>query len=109
MENSLKYQKKTCSDAEIQTIIKIFEKCKNGIPKRGGYKDDDGNASNGFYIGLLYLEKYETDPKLFFEILEIDQKIGWTNPDHVEEIVFYCKGIKIIEDQNVSFKLNFPG
>ena len=104
MEFCLNYRNKTCSDEEIHKIIKIFEKCKNGIPETVGYKDDNGNTSYGFYVGLLRLEKYETDPKLFFQILEIDQKIGWTNPEHVEELVFYFKGIKIIEDQNVSLK-----
>jgi len=102
----LNNQNKVCSDGDINKIIKIFEKCKNGIPQMLGHRDDNGNVSLGFYIGLLILEKYETDPKLFFQILEIDQKIGWTNPDHVEEVVFYQKGIKIIEDQNVSLKKN---
>jgi len=118
VEYWLNTQNKTCSGGDIQKIVKIFEKCKNQIPKYckcmhgqfdtgryvSRYVDDSGKASYGFYIGLLRLEKYETDPKLFFQILEIDQKIGWVNPDHVEENVFYYKGIKIIEDQNVSLK-----
>ena len=106
MELALNNQNKLCSDGQIHKIIQIFEKCKSGIPDYGdnGYKDDNGIESYGFYIALLRLEKYETDPKLFFQILEIDQKIGWTNPDHVEETVFYFKGIKIIHDQNVSLK-----
>jgi len=102
----LNHQNKTCSDGDIKKIIKIIEQCKNGIPETARYMDHNGNASCGFYIGLLHLEKYETDPKLFFQILEIDQKIGWTNPDHVEEVVFYYKGIQIIDDQNVSLKKN---
>jgi len=77
------------------------------VKEFASYEDDNGNVSYGFYIGLLNLEKYETDPKLFFQILEIDQKIGWTNPDHIGEKVFYNKGIKIIEDQNVCLK-NLP-
>jgi len=104
VERELNYRHKVCSDGEIQKIIKIFEQCKNGVPKCKTYKDDNGSVSCGFYFALLHLEKYETDPKLFFQILEIDQKIGWTNPDHVEETVFYFKGIKIIHDQNVSLK-----
>jgi len=108
VEGWLNNKNKTCSNEDIHKIIKIFEKCKNGIPKTAGFGDDNGNESYGFYLGLLDLEKYETDPKMFFQLLEIDQKIGWTNPDHVEENVFYCKGIKIIEDQNVSLKkINF--
>ena len=104
MEYWLNRQNKTCSDGEIQKIIKIFEHCKNGIPETAGYTDDNGNVCYGFYFALLHLEKYETDPKLFFQILEIDQKIGWTNTDNVEETVFFYKGLKIIEDQNVSLK-----
>ena len=96
-------QNRTCSDGEIDIIIKIFEKC-NVILESGRFKDDKGNISYGFYLGLLSSTKYETDPKLFFQLLEIDEKIGWANPDHVEETVFYYKGIKIIEDQNVSLK-----
>ena len=106
MKVELNSQSKTCSDGDIQKIIEIFETCKNGTPECAECTDDNGNGSCGFYIGLLFLEKHETDPKLFFQILEIDQKIGWTNPDHVEEVVFYQKGIKIIEDQNVSLKKN---
>ena len=114
MEYWLNYQNKTCSDGDIKTVIKIFQKCGNGIPATAGYRDYNGNTdltcrSCGFYIGLLALEKHETDPKLFFEILEIDQKIGWTNPDHVEFQIFFHNGIKIIEDQRVSLKkFNFP-
>ena len=104
MERELNYRHKACSNGAIQKIIKIFEKCKNGVTKYNSYRDENGNVSYGFYLALLQLEKYETDPKLFFQILEIDQKIGWTNPEHVEENIFYYKGIKIIEDQNVSLK-----
>ena len=104
VEGWLKYRNRSCSDGDIHKIIKILENCKNGIPKTAGCTDEYGKVSNGFYIGLLDLEKYETDPKLFYELLEIDQKIGWTNADDVETRVFYNKGIKIIEDQNVSLK-----
>jgi len=104
VEVKLNDQNKTCSDGEIQKMTKIFEKCKNGTPKYASYEDDNGNISYGFYHGLLDLKKYETDSKSFFQILEIDQKLGWINPDHIEEVVFYYKAIKIIEDQNVSFK-----
>jgi len=104
VEGWLNNQNKTCSGEEVEQIVKIFEQCKNGIPEYAKFQDDNGDVSYGFYIGLLNLEKHETDPKLFFQILEIDQKIGWTNPDHVEEYVFFYKGIKIIDDQNVSLK-----
>ena len=82
-----------------------------GIPKVAGFTDTKGNESSGFYCGLLESEKYKTEPEPFFQLLEIDQKIGWTNPEHVEYFIFLSKGIKIIEDQNVSlfilcFKVN---
>jgi len=83
--------------------VKVYEENLNGIPKSAGYTDDNGNESSGFYIGLLESEKYETEPKAFLELLEIDKKIGWTNPEYVEYYVFLQKGIKIINDQNVSF------
>ena len=81
----------------------IYEENLKGIPKTAGYIDANGNESSGFYIGLLESEKYETKPEAFFELLKIDQKIGWTNPEHVEYKVFYDKGIKIINEQYVSF------
>ena len=105
MENTLNKENKTCSDEYTQKIVEIFEKCKNGIPKSASFEDMNGNVSYGFYTELLVLEKYNTDPNLFFQILEIDQKIGWSNPDHIEYLVFEYKGIKIIQDENVRFKL----
>jgi len=104
VEDVLNDENKICSEDDIQKIVEIFENCKNGIPKSASYEDENGNVSYGFYTELLDLEKYNTDPNLFFQILEIDQKIGWSNPDHIEELVFLYKGIKIIQDKNVSFK-----
>ena len=75
----LKYQNRTCSNLDIQKLINIFDKCKNGVPGVAKHTDDKGNVSYGFYIGILCLERYETDPILFFEVLEIDQKIGWAS------------------------------
>ena len=104
MENFLNAENKICSAEDIQKIVEIFENCKNGIPKSASFEDENGNVSYGFYTELLDLEKYNTDPNLFFQILEIDQKLGWSNSDHIEELVFLHKGIKIIQDENVSFK-----
>ena len=89
----------------FKKIVEILKKSKNGIPKYASYTAGNGNISCGFYIDLLFLETYETCPKLFFQLLEIDRNIGWTNPDHVEECVFRYKGIKIIKDENVSLKI----
>ena len=61
MENVLNDENKICSEDDIQKIVEIFEKCKNGIPKNAGYRDANGNVSDGFYIELLDLEKYNTD------------------------------------------------
>ena len=83
--------------------MNIYEENLNGIPKTAGFIDNNRNESSGFYCGLLESEKYETEPKAFFELLQIDLKIGWTNPAHVEYYVFYQKAIKIINDQHVSF------
>jgi len=83
--------------------VKIYDENLKGIPKSAGFIDANGNESSGFYCGLLESEKYKTEPKAFFELLEIDQKNGWTNSAHVEYYVFYQKGIQIINDQNVSF------
>ena len=60
-----------------------------------------GQVSCGFYYWYLTLTKHEADPKVFFQILEVDRKMGWTNPAHVEEVVFSYKGIKIIDDEKV--------
>ena len=103
MEYVLYDQNKTCCDADVNKIIQIYDKY-SGIPRSACRSDVHGNKSCGFYIGLLELEQHKTDPKLFFELLEIDQKIGWTDPNIVEELVFFFKGIKIIEDENVSWK-----
>jgi len=78
------------------------------VPDVASFTDQKGNLSFGFYIGLLRSEKWETAiPKAFFDLLKIDRNIGWTNDDHIEECIFFYKGIKIIEDQNVSFFFNF--
>ena len=71
-------------------------------PETPAYQDSLGQESAGFYILFLELKQYEADPNAFFEILEVDRKIGWTNPEHVEELVFNKKGLKIINDEQVS-------
>ena len=66
------------------------------------FRGADLKQSCGFYHLFMKLTKWEADPKAFFQILEVDKKIGWTHPAHVEEIVFNYKGIKIIADEEVS-------
>ena len=86
-------------------MAELFEKNSKGIPKEFGFTDQSGNYSKGFYAEFLYLSKWETDPIPFFEILEIDQKIenNWTNPQHIEDAIFYYKAIEIIKDKKVTF------
>ena len=66
----------------------------------------NGVTVTGFFCLYLRLTMYEADPKVFFQLLKIDQKIGWTNPADVERRVFMYKGIKIIEDEKVQTKQN---
>lgn len=85
----------------------IFEQHSCGLPDVYDYESVDGEISFGFYFLFLKVLKWQTDPKAFFKILEVDRIIGWTNPAHVEELVFKFKGIKIIEDEIVSRKIGF--
>jgi len=100
---------KTCSKNDANKVVKIFEKHTNNGPFMASYCDETKNKSYGFYIALLRLARYETKPKPFFDVLEIDYKIGWVNPIHVESRVFYWKAIKIIEDEKVFESKNFYG
>ena len=93
---------KTCPPEQINFVATLFQDHTNGVPAPQSYGTVDGQVSFGFYHLYLKLTKYEADPKIFFQLLEIDRKIGWTNAAHVEEIVFFNKGIKIIEDEKVS-------
>ena len=61
----------------------------------------------GFYHLLLKLTNYETDPEAFFQILEVDRQIGWIHQVNIETNVFRFKAIKIIEDEQVSYKISF--
>ena len=49
----------------------------------------------------------DTDPKPFFDILEIDKKIGWIKAEHLESRVFTYKAIKVIKDENVNYNNHF--
>lgn len=72
--------------------------------ENAGCRDAVGEESFGFYLLYLRLTKYDATPKPFFKILEVDQKIGWSNPAHVELNIFQHKAIKIIADEQVSGK-----
>ena len=94
-----------CSNEDFEKVVKIFEKCSNGIPDYTYFTDASGNSSYGFYYGYLQLEKYDADPRAFYDLLEIDNRIGWSNPNHIEHHIFVYKAIKIIKDQKVSLKI----
>ena len=106
LTNLLKEADKKCSENEINIVVTLFEKHTTGIPEFT-HLTVDGHVSYGFYLLFLKLTKFEANPEAFFQILEIDRKIGWTNPSHVEFVVFDYKGIKIIEDEEVSGRINF--
>ena len=97
---------KTCSQEELIAVATLFEHHTIGVPEVKFFLAIDGKTSYGFYYLFLISTKYEVEPEPFFQILEIDQKIGWTNLAHVEQNVFYFKGIKIIEDEQVSNKFS---
>ena len=107
----LSFTGRTCPPEQINLVATLFEKHSNGVPTLQQYETVDGKGSKhvsfGFYHLFMKLTKYEADPTTFFQLLEIDRKIGWTNPAHVEEIVFANKGIKIIEDEKVRDRISF--
>ena len=94
-----------CPDIYLDKLTELFEKYSNGIPQYFGYTDQSGKESNGFYVEFLRLSKTETDPIGFFEILKIDEKIGWINYEHLEETIFGYKAIKVIKDKKVNFNI----
>lgn len=98
----LEFDDKTCSPEELNLVATLFEQHTDGLPNVIRYQSVYGQDSFGFYVLYLELTTYEADPKVFFQMLEVDQKIGWTNPEHVEVLVFYQKAIKIIADEEVS-------
>ena len=90
----------TCPDEDITLVATLFENHTEGIPEYEGIQRD-GQVSYGFYYLYLKLTMYDADPKVFFQILKVDTKIGWTNQAHVEKMVFGFKKVKIIEDEKV--------
>ena len=103
----LEEEGKKCSRQELNLVATILEQHSNDISELGGCRRNIGQGSSGFYILYLGLKRYDADPKPFFRILEVDRKIGWTNPTHVEYLVFYYKAIKIIEEEEVSLRISF--
>ena len=101
----IKVNGKTCPPDDLVFVTTLFEQNTTSIPPSDfcdNFCGTDGETSNGFYRPFLLLTKYKADPKEFFAILEVDRKIGWTNPAHVESLVFHHKAIKIIQDEKVS-------
>ena len=102
-----------CSADDLMLVATLFEQNTSDRTSIGAVEDsvknaaccdDVGEASFGFYLLFLRLTKYDATPKPFFKILEVDQKIGWSNLAHVEQNVFQHKAIKIIADEQVSGK-----
>ena len=96
---------KTCSEEDLTFVTLLLEQHTElcaGIQNIFPYVFRDGRKSYGFYYLYVRLTMYEAEPKVFFQILKVDLKIGWTNPAHVEKMVFQYKGIKIIEDEKVT-------
>ena len=99
-----------CSANDVMLVAVEFEQNISGRTSIGDVEDAvqnaacrdvDGEFSFGFYLLFLRITKYDATPKPFFKILEVDQKIGWSNPAHVELNVFLHKAIKIIADEQV--------
>ena len=99
-----------CSADDLVLVAKLFDENISGRTSIGDVedavenaacRDADGEGSVGFYLLFLRITKYDATPKPFFKILEVDQKIGWSNPAHVELNVFLHKAIKIIADEQV--------
>ena len=93
------------SEKDLEMVTTLFENNTNGIPEWTGFGDADGTTSNGFYYLFLRLTKHKAEPEPFLQILQVDQKIGWTNPAHVETLVFQYKAMKIIADEQVSDRI----
>jgi len=103
LRNNLAIDKRTFSDEDIKTVLDIFEKYTESYPNPTfTFENMDETVSRGLYIAFLGLNEHETEPIPFFKILEIDSKIGWVNPEHLETSIFYFKATKIIKDQKVS-------
>ena len=101
--NALTIAKRACSDEDIETLVYIFGEYVKNYPTRiFSFAEDNGVVSYGFYQTFLKENRHETKPTPFFKILQIDSKIGWVNPEHLEANIFYAKATKIIKDQKVS-------
>ena len=96
--------KKTCPEEDLELVATLFEHHTEGVPK---YEiiSQGIQVSYGFYVMYLKLTMTKADPVVFFQILKIDRQIGWTNPEHLESLVFVFKGLKIIEDEKVTKKV----
>ena len=91
---------------DLSMTAVLFEHETTGVPKCANHVDCNGNISFGFYILYLEMKKYEAIPEIFYQLLEKDIEIGWTDPAHVEYLVFAFKGIQIIEDHKVSSEIS---
>ena len=101
--HQLKHAGKTCREEDIKFVTTLFEHNAQGVPTSTRILSD-GQHSYGFYYLYLDLTMIDADPKIFFQILNIDGKIGWINPAHLEKSVFFLKAIRVIKDEKVPAK-----
>lgn len=97
----LKWANKSCAQEDLMLVAKLFDRHSKSdvFPGMRRYVAPDGETTYGFYYVFLKATTIEANPDAFYQMLTIDQKIGWTNPVHVEHCVFYFKAIKIIQDE----------
>ena len=114
-EYGMEVAKVTISDEVLEKVIHIFCHNLTQLPQYIHYIDANGKESFGFYISYIFSTLYSADPSVFRELLKIDKQIGWTamarnwwpgadlwtDQKHIEEVIFRCKVIKIIEDKEV--------
>ena len=75
LTDHVKITGKTCPEEDIKFVTLLFEHHTEGIPAYDKILRDS-QVSYGFYYLYLKLTMYEADPKVFFQILKVDQKIG---------------------------------
>ena len=99
----LKAAGKACPEEDMKFVATLFEQNTEGVPEHV-WIEFEGQVSYGWYYVYLRSTMIEADPKIFFLILNIDEKIRWINPAHLEKSVFFLKAIRVIKDEKVPAK-----